>query len=159
MTENLTDEQVRILSALRSASALRRVPAPLRPDGILRWWTLSELIYDGRLPEDGGTLVPASLSSAARSLKRKGLVISRTQFTVVRWMITDQGRAALRHLEEQAGVSGTVKAELDFEQAKYDLELAESQFRVLRAVVTKARTELGRPVIDVVLGSMREEAR
>jgi hypothetical protein len=154
MTENLTDEQVRILSALRSASAFRRKPGVLTPDGILRWWTLSELICDGRLI---GEL--DDLSSAARSLKRKGLVISRTQFTVVRWMITDQGRAALRHLEEQAGVSGTVKAELDFEQAKYDLELAESHFRVLRAVVTKTRTELGRPVIDVVLGSMREEAR
>jgi hypothetical protein len=128
---NLTENHVRVLTALRGASLLRREPKVLTPDGHEHWWTLSELAGEGRL-DDHGAYGPAELSSAARGLYKRHLVARRTIATVTRWAVTGDGLLALASYEAERGLSEVSAAQMDLDQACEDERQARAAVRAAR---------------------------
>jgi hypothetical protein len=119
---NLTEDQYRVLAALRGAAALRREPGTLTPDGHHHWHSPAELADEGRLPPDPDSytgLCPAVLA-AFKALRRAGLVAARTQYTVTRFRLEPDGFAALRAYEDARGLTEIARAELDLRQAHED---------------------------------------
>lgn len=155
---SITPDQLKIMIALRDASALRREPRPLTPDGHEKWFTLTQMISEGRLIGPDG-FTPPGLSAAARSLRRLGLVAGRVQHTVTWWSLTGGGGAMLARMEADAGVTGLVAAELALEQAQADIEAATDRYQAARAACTAARREAGvRGSVNVLLDALKETA-
>jgi hypothetical protein len=151
---NTDRDHIKILHALRCAAALRREPGPITPDGRERFHTLGELEMEGRLD------IGPYTNAAARGLRQKGLVIGRTMHTVTRYAISDTGAAWLAALEEKAGATELVAAELAFDQAQYDWEQATERRVMAQRAINKARTRAERPgSINLLLDAMRENAR
>jgi exonuclease VII small subunit len=122
---NITADHIRILTALRDASALRREPTAAVPDGHRKMFTLVDLAQEGRLASVNG-FTSDGLCAAARSLRKHTFYVAgRTMHTVTSYGITDEGRAYLASLEKAAGVTDLVAAELALEQAELALEQAE----------------------------------
>ena len=135
---NLSADHIRILSALRAATVLRREPGTLTPDGHEHWWTLIELIQEGRLADPA----PPTMSRAARGLRKHGLVASRTTFTVTRYSITGEGLLALAERESAAGLSDVVAAEMDLDQAYEDERQARARARAAEGRLALALAEM-----------------
>lgn len=153
---NITPDHLKILVALRDASALRREPKEITPDGHERWFTLVELTQEGRLADP----TPPAMSRAARSLRKSTpYVAGQTLHTVVYYTITDEGVALLAGLERAAGVTVLVAAELALEQAEKDMHAAVDRYHGARAALTAARREAGvRGSINVLLDAMKAGA-
>ena len=139
MSMTITEEGIRLLAALRAASALKREPGVLTPTGHRQWFTLDELGCEGRLNGD-----PAVFDAHARRLERRGLVKHRTQFTVTRWMLTSDGAVELLRLDQAAGVAEIVSCAMDMAQAKYDMALAQRNLRNASHAMTAVRLQHGR---------------
>jgi hypothetical protein len=154
---NSASDHLKILVALRDASALRREPGPLTPDGHERWFTLTQLISEGRLVD----ACPPTLSAPARSLrKHTPYVVGKTLYTRVYYSITDAGREYLEGLERTAGVTALTAAELALEQAETDMHQAVDRYHEARAGLAAARREAGaRGSLNVLLDAMKETAR
>jgi hypothetical protein len=120
---NLSDDHIRILSALRAATVLRRAPGTLTPDGHEHWWKLGELEMEGRLD------IGPHTNAAARGLRKHGLVAGRTSFTVTRYAITGEGLLALAGYEAEHGRSDVAAAEMDLDQAREDGRQARARER------------------------------
>jgi hypothetical protein len=151
---SVTPDQLKILHALRGAHALRREPTTGCPSGHQRLHTLGALDLEGRLD-----IGPAT-SAAARGLRQKGLIIGRTLHTVTRYTLSEEGLALLTELEEKAGATELVAAELAFEQAQYDWEQATERRVMAQRAINKARTRAERPgSINLLLDAMKETAR
>jgi hypothetical protein len=157
---NITPDHLRILVALSDASALRREPKPLTPDGHERWFSLVDLAQEGRLPSENG-FTSDGLCAAARSLrKHTPYVAGRTLHTVVYYSLTAEGRVFLSALEDEAGVSGLVAAEQELEQAEHDMRQVTDRYHAARAAHIAARRAAGvRGSINVLLDAMKETAR
>ena len=136
----ITENQYRVMDALRRASAVRRKPGVLTPDGRSWWWSLEELI-ELDLLADGTS--QAVLEAAAQSLYRRGAVHARTQFTVRRFSLTETGAHALETLDREAGMTEHVAAELARDQAHEDIQRAQRDLD--RAVVKLVRVHRERP--------------
>lgn len=132
-TMTMTEAGVRLLAALRAASALKREPGVLTPTGHRQWFSLAELAAEGRLNGD-----PAVFVAHARRLERQGLVKHRTQFTVTRYMLTSDGAIELLRLDSAVGVSEIVSCAMDLAQARHDMALAERNFRAALAAMAHA---------------------
>jgi hypothetical protein len=139
---SITSDQLKILVALRDAAALRREPGPITPDGHEQWFTLSELVGEGRLT--GGIGAFATLSAAARSLRKQGLVAGRVQHTVTWYSLTGAGGSMLARLEAEAGVTDLAAAERALEQAEKDEQAAIDRCHAARAALYDARAAYGR---------------
>jgi hypothetical protein len=151
---NISPDQLKILHALRGATALRREPTAAAPDGRHRFFTLTELILEGRLVDSG---IP--LGRAARGLRQKGLVIGRTLHTHTTYIISDTGAALLAELDEKAAATELVAAELAFEQAEEDWHRATDRLHQARKDITRARTRAERPAaVNLLLDAMNREA-
>jgi hypothetical protein len=151
---NITDDHLKILVALRDASALRCAPTPGAPDGHQRMFSTGQLEIEGRLN------IGPRTNAAARSLrKHTPYVAGRTLHTVTFYGITDEGRAYLAALEREAGADGLVAAELALEQAEADMRAAVDRYHQARAAHTKARREAGnRGSLNVVRDYLKERA-
>jgi hypothetical protein len=156
---SITSDQLKIMVALRDAAALRREPGPITPDGHEKWFRLSELVQEGRLPHDDDGYASPALCSAARSLRKQGLVAGRVQHTVTWYSLTGGGGAMLARLEADAGVTELTAAELALEQAESDMNAATDRYHAARA----ARAAYGRrPALwslYLLLDAMKETAR
>jgi hypothetical protein len=144
--ETLSEDGITVLAALRDASALRRhQPAPSRPDGPTRAWTITGLAEDGRvLGGDAGNKAGlAALDKAARGLAKKGLVARRVIYTRAYYTITGEGTALLLRIEAEAGISGLVTAQLAHEQALADLLAANQRVAETRGQLTIERKAFG----------------
>jgi hypothetical protein len=117
---NLNEDHLRVLTALRGATVLRREPKTLTPDGHEHWWTLTELIQQGRLT---GTLA-SEMSRAVRALRKADLVAGRTQFGTTRYAITPEGLLALAAADAAVGRSEEASAEMELDQAREDVRQA-----------------------------------
>lgn len=129
-------DHVRILSALRAATALRREPGTLTPDGHEHWWKLGELEMENRLD------IGPHTSAAARGLRKLGLVTGRTNFSVTRYAITGEGLLALAGYEAEHGLAGVAAAELDIDQAREDERQARARARAAEGRLAAALAEL-----------------
>lgn len=129
----MTEEGVRLLAALRAASALRREPGTLTPTGHERWFSLPGLAAE-RLPF--GRL--AVFDAEARRLERRGLVKHRTLSTRAYWTLTSEGATELLRMDTRAGVSEIVSCAMDLAQARYDKALAERNLRAASHAMTHA---------------------
>jgi hypothetical protein len=141
-TMTMTGEGVRLLAALRAASALVRVPRTLTPTGHERWFTLHDLADEKRLPVLSADLVTA-YERELRRLERAGLVKHRTQFTVTRWTLTSEGATELLRLDHAAGVSEIVSCAMDLAQARHDMALAERRLQAASHALNHARIAHG----------------
>lgn len=154
---SITPDQLKIMIALRDASALRREPSPLTPDGHEKWWSLGELEMQGLLD------IGPYTNAAGRTLRRLGLVAGRTQHTVTRYSLTGGGGAMLARMEAEAGVTGLVAAELALAQAVKDEQAAVDRCHEARAALYEARRANGRrPALSsayVLLDALKETAR
>lgn len=119
MTEHLNAHHVAVLTALRDATALRREPKTLTPDGHERWFSLRQLQNEDRLI---GAL--AMFDPPARTLYKRNLAARRTIQGTVLYALTEQGAALLAGLEERAGITALVAADLETAQARTDIRLA-----------------------------------
>ena len=138
----MTEEGVRLLSALRAASALKREPGTLTPTGHRQWFSLAELATEKRLRMDGGVAC-AVYEREARHLERTGLIKHRTQFTVTRYTLTSEGALELLRLDRAAGVSEIISCAMDLAQARYDVALAARNLRGAQHAMTHARVAHG----------------
>lgn len=133
-TTTMTEEGVRLLAALRAASALQREPGTLTPTGHRQWFSLAELAAEHRL--DGS--MAEAYAAEARRLERRGLVKHRTQFTVIRYMLTSDGAIELLRLDSAAGAGEIVSCAMDLAQARHDMALAERNLRAALAAMAHA---------------------
>jgi hypothetical protein len=139
----MTEGGVRLLAALRAASALVRIPRTLTPTGHEQWFTLERLADEKRLPEmDDAAL--ALYEREARHLERAGLIKHRTQFARTRYMLTGEGAVELLRLDAAVGVTEMVSAAMDFAQARYNMAVAERDLGAARLAMSLARTDRGR---------------
>jgi hypothetical protein len=120
MTEHLNQYHVAVLTALRNAAALRREPKILTPDGREQWFSLRELSEEGQL----AGLPVGVLEPAARTLRKRGLIAGRTLSGILRYAVDEPGSMVLAALEERAGITGLVAADLAVAQARMDARLA-----------------------------------
>jgi hypothetical protein len=141
---SITSDQLKILVALRDAAALRREPGPITPDGHEKWFRLSELVQEGRLPHDDDGFASPALCAAARSLRKQGLVAGRVQHTVTWYSLTGAGGSMLARLEAEAGVTDLAAAERALEQAEKDEQAAIDRCHAARAALYDARAAYGR---------------
>jgi hypothetical protein len=159
---SITSDQLKIMVALRDAAALRREPGPITPDGHEKWFRLSELVQEGRLPHDDDGYASPALCSAARSLRKQGLVAGRVQHTVTWYSLTGAGGSMLARLEADAGVTDLAVAELALEQAEKDEQAAIDRCHAARAALYDARAAYGRrPALRslyLLLDAMKETA-
>lgn len=139
---NLSADHIRVLSALRAASVLRREPGTLTPDGHERWWKLAELADDGRFDSAVTDAALARLSAVARGLRKHSLVASRTTFTVTRYSITGEGLLALAGYEAEHGLAAVAAAELDIDQAREDERQARARARAAEGRLALALAEM-----------------
>jgi hypothetical protein len=139
----MTEEGVRLLAALRAASALVRIPRTLTPTGHEQWFTLDQLAAEKRLwlRDDAERAV---YEREARHLERAGLVKHRTQFSRTRYMLTGEGAVELLRLDAAAGVTEMVSAAMDFAQARYSVAVAERDLGAARLAMSLARADRGR---------------
>jgi hypothetical protein len=160
---SITPDQLKIMVALRDASALRREPGPITPDGHEKWFRLSELVQEGRLPHDDDGFASPALCAAARSLRKQGLIAGRVQHTVTWYSLTGGGGAMLARLEADAGVTELTAAELALEQAESDMNAATDRYHAAREGLHAARAAYGRrPALwslYLLLDAMKETAR
>lgn len=140
-TMTMTEEGVRLLAALRAASALKRVPRTLTPTGHEKWFTLTQLAAEKRLPP-GAEL--AVYEREARHLERAELIKHRTLSGRTYWMLTSHGAIELVRLDQAAGVSELVCAAMDYAQARYDVTVAERDLSAARLAMSVAREDRGR---------------
>lgn len=89
MTPELNPVQRKVLTALRGATVLTRAPGVTTPDGHEHWFTLSQLVAEGRIRRD------SMYAFAARALRRLKLVDGRTRHTVTYYQINQAGLLAL----------------------------------------------------------------
>jgi hypothetical protein len=151
---SITPDQLKIMIALRDASALRREPGPITPDGIEKWWSLGELETQGLLN------IGPYTSASGRTLRRLGLVAGRTQHTVTRYSLTGGGGAMLARMEQEAGVTELRGAELAQEQAERDMHVAVDRYHIARADLNRLRGDAGhRGSINVLLDYLKASAR
>jgi hypothetical protein len=143
MTTTMTEEGVRLLAALRAASALRREPGTLTPTGHRQWFSLAELATEKRLPVDRAGQWLAAYECEARHLERTGLIKHRTQFTVTRYTLTSEGALELLRLDRAAGVSEIISCAMDLAQARYDVALAARNLQAAQHTMTHARVAHG----------------
>jgi hypothetical protein len=139
---NLSENHYRVLGALRSATVLKREPRVLTPEGYQRWWSLTELANQGRLPHE----MLAELSSAARGLYKNRLVQMRTTLTVTRYAVTPEGLLALAAHEAETGNAGVIAAAMDLDQAEEDERQAERALAAAVARAAEARQAFSRAV-------------
>lgn len=118
---NLTENHLRVLTALRGASVLKREAKTLTPDGLSRWWSLSELAIEGRLE------VTPALSAAARGLYKQKLLAVRTAYTVTRYALTHDGYLALAEHEAAEGTADYATAVMELDQAEEDARQAQER--------------------------------
>jgi hypothetical protein len=141
----MTKEALRLLAALRAASALKRVPRTLTPTGHEQWFTLSQLASEKRLPVPAQTTEWLALyEREARHLERAGLIKHRTIYGRTRYMLTSEGATELLRLDTASGVSELVSAAMDYAQARYDVTVAERDLGAARLAMSLARKERGR---------------
>jgi hypothetical protein len=142
-TATMTEEGVRLLAALRAASALVRIPRTLTPTGHEQWFTLDQLAAEKRLwlRDDAERAV---YEREARHLERAGLIKHRTLSTRVYWMLTGEGATELLRLDTAGGVSELVSAAMDYAQARYNTAVAERDLSAARLAMSLARTDRGR---------------
>jgi hypothetical protein len=152
---NITADHIRILTALRDASARRREPTAAVPDGHRKMFSIGQLESEGRLS------IGPYTNAAARSLrKHTPYVAGRTMHTVTSYGITDEGRAYLASLEKSAGVTDLVAAELALEQVEADMRAAVARCQAARSDLTRLRREAGvRGSLNVLLDGLKESAR
>jgi hypothetical protein len=117
---DLSSHHIRVLQALRGATVLRREPGPANPDGHEHWFTLAQLAAEGRITEGCDPYAVA----AAAALNRRKLVARRTMHTVPYYAITPDGLLALAAYEADTGMAGIFAAQLDVDQARYDVRAA-----------------------------------
>jgi hypothetical protein len=142
-TMTMTEEGVRLLAALRAASALVRIPRTLTPTGHEQWFTLEQLAAEKRLPVLTAEWL-AVYEREARHLERAGLIKHRTQFARTRYMLTGEGAIELLRLDAAGGVTEMVSAAMDFAQARYNAAVAERDLSAARLAMSVARTDRGR---------------
>lgn len=140
MSTKLTAGQLRVLTALRNASDIKRKPRKLAPDGRTHWWSLPELVEDGWISDEANL---AKLRGAATTLYKHHFVGQVTLYTVLRYRITEVGRILLASLEERAGVTDVVAAQVALAQARYDLEAAKEAVERTREQARAAHAEIG----------------
>lgn len=118
MTPELNPVQREVLTALRGATVLTRVPGVTTPDGHEHWFTLGQLVLEGRIGRN------SMYASAAKALRRLKLVDGRTHHTVTYYSVNPAGLLALAAWETEQDWSAVAAAQLDVEQARYDVEQA-----------------------------------
>jgi hypothetical protein len=156
--ETLTEQGITFLAALRDASALRREPSAVRPDGFVRSWTVTDLVADGRMLGGDTENKPAiaGLDKAARGLCKRGLAARRTFFGKSFYTLTDGGIALLARIETEAGITSLVAAQLAHEQALADLRLANRRVSETREQLRTERKAFGGAYPwDVLLNTRR----
>jgi hypothetical protein len=131
---NLNEDHLRVLTALRGATVLRREPKTLTPDGHEKWWSLMELIHEGRLTNPN----PPAMPRAARALRKNRLVSGRTQYGTTRYAITPDGLLALASYEAGHGLAEAASALLDLDQAREDEARARDAWQAAQARTREA---------------------
>jgi hypothetical protein len=124
MTGHLNEHHIILLTALRDATALRREPKTLTPDGHEHWFSLRQLRDEGRL----GGFPTGALDPPARTLYKRQLAARKTLHGTVLYAVTDQGITLLAELEERAGITETAALDREIEQARLDIELARARW-------------------------------
>ena len=144
-TATMTEEGVRLLAALRAASALVRIPRTLTPTGHEQWFTLAQLAAEKRLPVPAQTTEWLALyEREARHLERAGLIKHRTIYGRTRYMLTGEGAIELLRLDAAGGVTEMVSAAMDYSQARYNAAVAERDLSAARLAMSLAREDRGR---------------
>jgi hypothetical protein len=90
----MKSEQEDLVAALAAATAVTREPTAGCPDGISRWHAPARLLDEGHL---AGVTV-TDIHRAGAALQRRGLAVSKTQFGVTRWALTQTGQGYARRL-------------------------------------------------------------
>jgi hypothetical protein len=111
----------RLLAAFHAGMLLKRTPTPATPDGHRKFFTLDQLVLEGRIAA-GSDL--CDLAREARRMTRKGLLTHRRLYGRDYWMMTPDGAHVLRTEVRQHGLTGTLDAALAVEQADYDARQA-----------------------------------
>jgi hypothetical protein len=170
----ISPDQLRVLVALRDATALQRKPANGPLDGHSHWFTLADLMAEGRLEGGDGVFVPPALCAAARSLRKTTLYVAgKRMHTHDYYGISQAGIDYLAELEAEAGVTEVVRTQQLLEQAKTDEDRAEAAYnaavdalqaahqrtRIRRKLAKQEREALAAPVIDLLLDTLKAGER
>ena len=135
-----TQDTYRLLAAFHSAMLLRRTPVPATPDGHRKFFTLDQLVLEGRIA--GGSDL-CTLARAAKSMTRKGLLAHRRLYARDFWMVTPAGSHALRTEVRRQGLTEVLAAALAVEQADYDARRAVNAAKDARILFEVASADAG----------------
>jgi hypothetical protein len=157
--ETLSEDAIVLLVGLRDATARRREPTAACPSGHHTAFTITDLVSDGLMlgGEVGNKRGIADLDRSARGLCKRGLVARRTLHTRAYYRLTDEGRALVARIEEEAGVTYLVAAEHARGEAAACLADAQRRATEAQEALRLARKEAGvRYPLEAVLDYRRE---